>query len=733
MDLPAKPPARAAAAHARHELGEIRRSPRRRRPSGQPPPLPRHLRITGVGWLAAAVVLLVLSVVVFAGGLRGPAVAVTVADDAVVRWLAGLRAPGLVPGMRALAALGSWVAISVLLYGLLAALLVLRRWRQLLVVLAAWILQGGIIQYIVAPLARRPRPFGVVFHTGWDAWALPSEQMAALTVTLVGILYGLVPEGRWRQRGKWAAAALVALVAISHLYLGVEAPTDVLVGVAVGVASSLLCFRLLAPSEVFPVTYGRGRTAHLDVGGSRGQAIRRALEDQLGLVAGDVEPFGLAGSAGSTPLRITLKGDPGADLFGKLYARSHLRSDRWYKLGRELLYGRLEDEKPFHTVRRLVQQEDYALRVVRDGGLPAPAPYGFVELTPDREYLLVTEFFDGATELGEAEAEVGDQIIDDGLKIIRKLWDAGLAHRDIKPANLLVRNGQLLLIDVAFVEARPTPWRQAVDLANMMLCLALRSSAERVYQRALRQFSVEEITEGFAAARGIALPSQLRRMLREKGRDLHGEFLQLLPKRPRPIRIQRWSARRAGLLALIVALAALLVPATVFTLANDYQHLAPLHIVSLGCGEPEPLWLLAQSVPSAALVPCVRALPPGWRVATAKAKDGLSEFTLAHDPDPQAVIVRLTAACTTSGATQRPSDQPGARRYERTDARTGQLTWYTVFAGGCITAQLHPAGNTTAFTDEASSALGFTTRRSLQHTLDARSNRRLHLDPVTTP
>jgi membrane-associated phospholipid phosphatase len=187
-------------------------------------------------------------------------VAVTVADDAVVRWLAGLRAPGLLPGMWVLAALGSWVAISVLLYGLLAALLILRRLRQLLVVLAAWILQGGLIQYIVAPLARRPRPFGVVFHSGWHAWALPSEMMAALVVTLLGILYGLVPEGRWRQRGKWAAAALVSLVAIAHLYLGVEAPTDVLVGVAVGVASSLLCFRLLAPSEVFPVTYGRGRT-----------------------------------------------------------------------------------------------------------------------------------------------------------------------------------------------------------------------------------------------------------------------------------------------------------------------------------------------------------------------------------------------------------------------------------------------------------------------------------------
>ena len=86
-------------------------------------------------------------------------------------------------------------------------------------------------------------------------------------------------------------------------------------------------------------------------------------------------------------------------------------------------------------------------------------------------------------------------MIDDGLGIIRKLWDAGLAHRDIKPANLLVRDGRMQLIDVAFIEARPTPWRQAVDLANMMLCLALRSDPRLVYARARQLFTVEEITE----------------------------------------------------------------------------------------------------------------------------------------------------------------------------------------------------------------------------------------------
>src|SRR5205823_4407665 len=222
-------------------------------------------------------------------------------------------------------------------------------------------------------------------------------------------------------------------------------------------------------------------------------------------------------------------------------ARSHLRADRWYKLGRELRYGRLEDEKPFHTVRRLVQQEDYALHKLHLAGLPTPRPFGFVELTPEREYLLVTEFFDHASELDQAD--IDDGVIDDGLGLIRRLWDAGLAHRDIKPANLLVRDGHLLLIDVAFVQARPSPWRQAVDLANMMLCLALRSSPELVYQRALRQFSVEEITEAFAAARGLALPSQLRRALRSAGRDVHGEFVRLLPESPRTVKVQRWSAR----------------------------------------------------------------------------------------------------------------------------------------------------------------------------------------------
>jgi hypothetical protein len=276
----------------------------------------------------------------------------------------------------------------------------------------------------------------------------------------------------------------VTLVALARMALGVDAPSDVLVGVGIGVTIPLLLFRRFTPNEVYPVAYRRGRAAHLDIGGARGQAIRRGLEDQLGVLVEEVKRFGLSGSAGSTPLRITVQGDPPRQLFGKLYAQSHLRSDRWYKLGRELLYGRLEDEKPFNSVRRLGPAGGLRPAAVPGRGAAQPDPVRLVELTPEREYLLVTEFFAGTVELGEAE--VTDAVIDDGLRIVKMLWEAGLAHRDIKPANLLVRDSRMLLIDVAFVEARPSPWRQAVDLANMMLCLALRSSPERVYRRALQ-------------------------------------------------------------------------------------------------------------------------------------------------------------------------------------------------------------------------------------------------------
>ena len=110
-----------------------------------------------------------------------------------------------------------------------------------------------------------------------------------------------------------------------------------------------------------------------------------------------------------------------------------------------MLYGSLEDETPFQTVRRFVEYEDYALRLLGEEGFPIPDAYGIVESLPEREYLIAMEFFDGASR--NRSGEVDDGLIDAGLALIRRMWESARPP-DIKPANLMVRDGVLKLIDV---------------------------------------------------------------------------------------------------------------------------------------------------------------------------------------------------------------------------------------------------------------------------------------------
>jgi membrane-associated phospholipid phosphatase/tRNA A-37 threonylcarbamoyl transferase component Bud32 len=709
-----------------------RRVRRRRRPTGEPPPLPRHLESTGVGWLIAAVGLVILTLLVFTVGRYGRGVSFAVVDYWLLERLASLRVPWLTTLMEGLAgALGALLIVKLLAWSTLIALIVFKRFRHLFVGLVAFQVVSLLVLLLSATV-RRPRPFGIPIEGSWTGWSMPSRPVAYLSAILVTILYTLVPRGRWRQTGKWVATALVTVLAAARMYLGVDTLSDVLVGAAIGVTIPLLAFRWFTPNEVFPVRYRRGRTAHLDVTGARGQGIRQALQDQLGLVVEEITPFGLAGSASSTPLRIKVAGDPETILFGKLYALSHLRADRWYKLGRELRYGRLEDEKAFNSVRRLVEREDYALGLMRRAGLPVPESYGTVELTPEREYLLVTEFLKGSREIGEVA--IDDDLIDQCLSIIRRLWDADLAHRDIKPANLLVQDGAVRLIDVFLTEVHPTPWRQAIDLANMMLFLGLRTDAARVYHRARQFFTDAEIGEAFAAVRGPAMPAQLRHMLRGRPSDLKVEFLDLLPTRPHPISIQRWSLKRIIVALLAVAVMAVVVPLLVGWGTQTETANASLLTSDIGCGDREALWLMAQAVPSATLVPCLQVAPPGWSLNDVKAASGFASIVFDTDRPYRraAVTLELRPSCDLAGATEVSSELAGTRRYIRIDRGAAPIAVIRtyVFPGGCVSQRfVVPISSSSGWENISRSAFGFVTRAALGQELAKRSDGRLRLDP----
>jgi hypothetical protein len=513
----------------------------RRRPSGEPPPFPREDRWTRWIWVLAAVVLLgaILNVLIRTTDV------VQRMDQAVLDWFAGARTPALTDAARLVALLTTFTAAMALRLGTVLVLVVYRRFRHLVVFLATLVVTDWVVVRLL--FVELPRPdVSVLVDT--DAYAFPSKSIAALAITLYAMTFVLVPRGRGRNRLRAGSTAALVLVALAELYLAADYLSAMGYAALLAPCVADVAFRWLVPEEGFPITYRMGGSAaHLDLGGERGAAIVRAMADQLGLTVTEVKEFGLEGSAGSSPLRMTLQ--DGSRVFGKIYSTSHERADRWYRYGRTILYGQLEDETPIGSVRRLAAYEDYALRLLADYGVGVAHSHGLVELTPNQEYMLVTQFFENARNLGDAQ--VDDVIIDEGLGMVRTLWDIGVAHRDIKPANLLVRDGHLQLVDVSALEVRPSPWRQAVDLSNMLLVLALRTDPERVYARAIKVFTPAEIAEACASAVGLTIPTELQARLKADGRPLLDRFRRLGPPHAR-ISIQRWSAQRLALTAAAV-------------------------------------------------------------------------------------------------------------------------------------------------------------------------------------
>ena len=324
---------------------------RQRRPTGAPPPLPHPISVSTTAWVILAAV-----IVAFAF-LFSEITPWRRLDDQANTWvllrLAEARAPWLTDVADGINAAGTGWGVTVLGVSVVGLIMVFRRWRHLAVFLGSLFFLEVVAGQLIYQGLTRPRPYGVHIIGSWGGYSAPSIPVLAVTVFGMGAVYGLVVAGRPRTYGKAAVAVVISVLGLARLYLAVDHPDDALFGVALGVAIPVAAFRYFTPNEIFPVVYRRGRTAHVDVGGRRGDAIRLAVHDQLGLTVTEIRPVGLESSAGSTPLRLRVEGGPEEYLFAKLYTKGHVRADRWYKMWRMILYGSLEDEHPFQTVRRL--------------------------------------------------------------------------------------------------------------------------------------------------------------------------------------------------------------------------------------------------------------------------------------------------------------------------------------------------------------------------------------------
>jgi hypothetical protein len=149
----------------------------------------------------------------------------------------------------------------------------------------------------------------------------------------------------------------------------------------------------------------------------------------------------------------------------------------------------------------------------------------------------------------------------------------------------------------------------------------------------------------------------------------------------------------------------------------------------------EAVILVAQSVPSAQLLPCLRALPVGWIFHMLDAQRGRTRVLLsAGDRDGEhEVTLVLEGDCDVTGAREVPSEQSGTRRYDRV-ARVSpgyRADRYYAFPGGCVTHRFDLRGRAGIEAAEAISAgLGFVSRDAVAATVSRRSHGRLTLDPT---
>lgn len=143
--------------------------------------------------------------------------------------------------------------------------------------------------------------------------------------------------------------------------------------------------------------------------------------------------------------------------------------------------------------------------------------------------------------------------------------------------------------------------------------------------------------------------------------------------------------------------------------------------------------LLAQSVPTAAWVPCLEVIPLGWGVAGVEATDDDARFWLDSDRDGvRAMEIRLDETCDTAGATRIPSDRDAMQRWERVTSVTPEYvgTRFYVFEGGCISLLFRLAGENRAEPlGFATQGIGTVPRDAVRAAVREQTDGRLELDP----
>lgn len=195
--------------------------------------------------------------------------------------------------------------------------------------------------------------------------------------------------------------------------------------------------------------------------------------------------------------------------------------------------------------------------------------------------------------------------------------------------------------------------------------------------------------------------------------------------RPQEGSDQQVCRTRRGPLVAALAAAALAVAAAALTGCASLQNPVPR------CSDPVRLAIVAQSVPRAAYVPCIRQLSPGWFTSAFDPAKGSTTFLLNSDRAPgKPVAVRLTGRCRIDGASPLRPRAPGVLTYTRLTSVSSRFVGilYDVFPGGCVSYRFDfTLGPHIALMEQFESAVALYPRQQLRLVLEKKLG--VELDP----
>jgi len=182
------------------------------------------------------------------------------------------------------------------------------------------------------------------------------------------------------------------------------------------------------------------------------------------------------------------------DLFVKVITRQNTIVHALFTTGRNLGAFSAGTEgffERYETPYEMARHELEATQKVREIGVNAPEPIEALEVGDLG--VVVLEYLPEFRTLDELDAEDVAALAPTLFETLRTIHDAGLAHGDLRAENVLVRDGDLYVIDATSVSGEGRESARSYDLASALAALEPLIGAAAAIDAALDSYSTDEI------------------------------------------------------------------------------------------------------------------------------------------------------------------------------------------------------------------------------------------------